>query len=120
VAERLTTGPGSRDYGYLTVETQLHANAELLFTVPPGAFQPPPKVESAVVRLTPRVESRVDDTAAFLRFAGVCFQHKRKTLRNNLRSAYDAAQVDAVAEGGMRAEQLLFEQLVKIYDSLKK
>ncbi len=58
VAVRLTTGPGTRDYGYLSVLTQFYAEAEYLFTVPPGAFQPPPKVESAVVRLTPRASWR--------------------------------------------------------------
>lgn len=118
VAERLTTGPGSRDYGYLTVQTQLFAEPELLFTVPPAAFQPPPKVDSAVVRLTPRLQPLVEDREAFLRFAGVCFHLKRKTLRNNLRTAYPDEKVDAIQEGRMRAEQLSLEQLVAIFHQL--
>src|SRR5262249_20294191 len=51
VAERITASPGSRDYGFLSVQTQFLADVELLFTVPPSAFRPPPKVDSAVIRL---------------------------------------------------------------------
>jgi 16S rRNA (adenine1518-N6/adenine1519-N6)-dimethyltransferase len=84
VAERITAQPGSRDYGYLSVECQLLAQAEMLFAVPPGAFRPPPEVDSAVVRLIPRPLPLVADSEAFLRFASAAFRHKRKTLRNNL------------------------------------
>src|SRR3984957_7714926 len=75
VAERLTASPGSRDYGYLSVQTQLLSAPELLFTVPAAAFRPPPKVASAVVRLVPRsgAEFRPLDRDAFLRFVGLCF-----------------------------------------------
>jgi 16S rRNA (adenine1518-N6/adenine1519-N6)-dimethyltransferase len=113
VGERLTASPGSRDYGYLTVQTQLFSSPEYLFTVPPAAFHPPPKVDSAVVRLTPKQTPA--DAADFLRFAGVCFHMKRKTLRNNLRTAYDAAIVDGLPEGKLRAEQLGIEQLKDIW-----
>ena len=119
VAERVTTPPGSRDYGYLTVQTQVYSEAEYLFPVPPSAFQPPPKVDSAVFRLTPRATPVVDDPAAFLRFAGVCFHLKRKTLRNNLRAAYAADRVDALPEGSQRAEQLSLDQLVSVYNRLR-
>ncbi|MBK7927123.1 MAG: ribosomal RNA small subunit methyltransferase A [Bryobacterales bacterium] len=53
VAERITASPGTRDYGFLTVATQLHATSKMLFKVPPGAFSPPPRVDSAVIRLDP-------------------------------------------------------------------
>ncbi|HXJ39380.1 MAG TPA: 16S rRNA (adenine(1518)-N(6)/adenine(1519)-N(6))-dimethyltransferase RsmA, partial [Bryobacteraceae bacterium] len=76
VAERITSQPGHREYGYLSVVCQFFAKVEMLFSVPPGAFQPPPKVDSAVIRLTPRAELPEVDRARFTRFVGVCFQHK--------------------------------------------
>lgn len=106
VAQRLAASPGSRDYGFLTVHIQLFARAELMFTVPPGAFQPPPKVDSAVVRLTPRAAPENSDE--FIRFLSSCFRQKRKTLRNNLRGEYP---IDGQAEASLRAEQLSLEQL---------
>jgi 16S rRNA (adenine1518-N6/adenine1519-N6)-dimethyltransferase len=114
VAERLSAAPGSRDYGYLTVMAQLFAEVECLFAVPPAAFQPPPKVESAVVRLVRRSRPLVDDPAAFLRFTGLCFRHKRKTLRNNLRAAFQPARIDQVVEAGLRAEQIPLGRLIEI------
>src|SRR5205085_9032780 len=106
VAQRLTAVPGSRDYGYLTVQTQLLSVPELLFTVPAAAFHPAPKVDSAVVRLWPGAEQPFPDPGAFLKFAGVCFRQKRKTLRNNLTAAYSKELVDGLPEAGKRAEQL--------------
>ncbi len=115
VAERMTTGPGSRDYGYLSVATQFYAEARLLFTVPPGAFRPPPKVDSAVISLTPRTELAVAEPQAFLRFAGHCFRQKRKTLRNNLLGIWDKDKLDALPQAGMRAEQLSIAELVDLF-----
>ena len=120
VAERLTAAPGSRDYGYLTVATQVSAATEYLFTVAPAAFQPMPKVDSAVVRLIPRTDKPVEDLDGFLRFAKLCFHQKRKTLRNNLREAYDAAAAGALPEAGKRAEQLSIEELVSVYRRLNQ
>lgn len=117
VAERMTTGPGSRDYGYLSVTTQFHAEAEMLFTVPPGAFRPPPKVDSAVVRLTPRADQPVQ-ADAFLRFAGHCFRQKRKTLRNNLQGAYPKELLDPLPESTKRAEQLSIPELLRLFEKL--
>ena len=77
VALRLTAAEGSRDYGYLSIATQVHATPRLLFPVPPAAFHPPPRVDSAVVELILK-PGEADDTG-FLEFAGVAFQHKRKT-----------------------------------------
>jgi len=118
VADRLTALPGSRDYGYLSVQTQLLADAEMLFPVPATAFKPPPKVESAVVRLTPRPAIGVDDATAFLRFASRCFQQKRKTLRNNLLGAYAKELLGALPEAGLRAEQVPISGLIDIYGRL--
>ena len=118
VACRLTAAPGSRDFGYLSVEAQLYSRAEALFPVPRAAFRPPPKVESAVVRLEPRdpaAEFGIVDRARFLRFASVCFRHKRKTLRNNLAAVYGAERLDALAESRRRAEQLSVRELADLY-----
>jgi len=109
VAERIAAKHGKRDYGYLSAITQLIAEVELLFTVPPGAFAPPPKVDSAVIRLTPK-RDRPADFAAVKRFLGICFQHKRKTLRNNLRLLYPG--IEARPEAGLRAEQVPVGELV--------
>lgn len=118
VAERLTASPGSRDYGYLTVQTELFARVRLLFGVKPGAFRPPPKVDSAVVLLERR-DSPIPDPSSFLQFASACFRQKRKTIRNNLTAVYPKAAVDALPESGKRAEQLTLDELIGIYERLK-
>lgn len=118
VALRLVAGPGSRDYGYLSVFTQLYSRPELLFTVPPGAFQPPPKVDSAVVRL-----HRDADAAArwgvspgpFLKFVSACFAQKRKMLRNNLAGVYGREVIDSYPEASLRAEQLAPPELAALF-----
>ena len=119
VAERLTTGPGSRDYGFLTVHTAVFAEARMLFTVPPGAFQPPPKVDSAVVLLEPRPQPLVADAEGFLRFAALCFRQKRKTLRNNLAEAYARDRLAALPEASLRAEQLSVGDLAIVYEKVR-
>jgi 16S rRNA (adenine1518-N6/adenine1519-N6)-dimethyltransferase len=113
VAERLAAAPGSRDYGYLTVSVQSRANVEVLFGVPRGAFRPPPKVDSAVVRLTPHADA---PPKPFLDFAGKCFRLKRKTLRNNLAANYP--RIAGHAAAGLRAEQLSIAELRALYDAL--
>jgi len=118
VAARLIAGPGTRDYGYLSIHTQLFADVERLFDVPPSAFRPPPKVDSTLVRLRPRAratELQIGDTARFLAFAGLCFRQKRKTIRNNLAGAFGRAMLDAWPEAGQRAEQLTMEQIADLY-----
>ncbi len=119
VADRLVAQPRTREYGYLTVATRLFAEARLLFGVKPGAFHPPPKVESAVVMLTPQADPwAVDDAESFLRFVGRCFQHKRKTLRNNLAETYGKERVEAWPEAGLRAEQITMAGFVEMYRRL--
>jgi 16S rRNA (adenine1518-N6/adenine1519-N6)-dimethyltransferase len=122
VALRIVAPPGSRDYGYLSVATQFVAHAELLFPVSPAAFHPPPQVESAVVRLTPRNErdttKGAQHRAAFLQFASRCFQQKRKMLRANLAPFYGKEAIDAQPEARLRAEQLSVEQLIDLWRRL--
>lgn len=115
VARRLAAAPGSRDYGYLTVRTQFLAHVEALFDVPAKAFQPPPKVDSAVVRLTPH-PAPCHDAEGFLRFASLCFRQKRKTLRNNLIETYGPLEIP---EASLRAEQLSVERLVALWQRLE-
>jgi 16S rRNA (adenine1518-N6/adenine1519-N6)-dimethyltransferase len=114
VAERLTALPGSRDYGYLTVQTATFATVRRLFDVKPGAFHPPPKVDSAVVLLEPHAPP-VADLPQFLEFAARCFHHKRKTIRNNLAPIYGKETVDAWPEATLRAEQLSLDRLLEMY-----
>lgn len=107
VAQRLTALPGSRAYGLLTVRTLLFAQPELLFSVPPAAFRPAPKVRSAAVKLTPRAAT--EDPGPLLEFAARCFRQKRKTLRNNL-APYYGRRIERQPEARLRAEQLSLEQ----------
>lgn len=116
VAERLVAQPGSRDYGFLTVEARLFTEPELLFRLPPGAFQPPPKVDSAVVRLA--LQPPRAGIEALVLFAGLCFRHKRKTLRNNLAPYYGRDALDAQPESRLRAEQLSPDRLEDLYRRL--
>jgi 16S rRNA (adenine1518-N6/adenine1519-N6)-dimethyltransferase len=121
VADRLTAASGSRNYGYLSVATQLLAATKTLSKVPPSAFQPPPEVDSAVVRLDPRPPGDrfgIDDPQAFLKFAAHAFRQKRKTLRNNLIAAYPRELVEALPEARLRAEQIPIERLAEIYRQL--
>jgi len=119
VAERLVAKPGERAYGFLTVQISLWMEARLLFEVKPAAFHPPPKVDSAVVLLEPRKrELHLGDPDAFLAFVGLCFRHKRKTLRNNLSEVYGKEKIDQWPEAGLRAEQLPLEQFAEMYRRL--
>jgi 16S rRNA (adenine1518-N6/adenine1519-N6)-dimethyltransferase len=118
VAARITAKPGTRDYGYLSVCVQSMARAETLFRVPPGAFTPSPKVDSAVIRLTPGPhwqEFGISDPAAFLRFVSACFRQKRKTLRNNLAGLFAREALDRFPETGRRAEELTNLQFARLY-----
>jgi len=121
VADRLSAQPGNRDYGYLTVRTAFRAATDTLFRVPPSAFSPPPKVDSAVVQLTPRTPDEdlcVSDPGKFLEFVGRCFHQKRKTIRNNLAGAFAREAIDACPEAGLRAEQLTLEAFADLYHRL--
>jgi len=119
VAQRLAAHPGSRDYGFLTVETSLYAAVKLLFEVRPAAFHPPPKVDSAVVLLESRpADPAMGDAGAFLRFVGQCFHQKRKTLRNNLAGIYGQEAIEGWPEAALRAEQIPLEGFVEMYQRL--
>ena len=120
VAARLTAKPGNRDYGYLSVEAQLMSHVDSLFRVKPGSFSPPPKVDSAVVRIVPKIDGPVqqDERAPFLKFVGICFRQKRKTLRNNLAAAYSRGQIESLDIGSRRAEELTILEFAALYRAL--
>lgn len=120
VAARITALPGSRDYGFLTCEIGLYARSRMLFDVKPGAFHPPPRVESSVLLLEPDdMARRLDATdRKFETFLSACFRHKRKTLRNNLASMFAREALDANPMLSQRAEQCSIEQLAALWHSL--
>jgi 16S rRNA (adenine1518-N6/adenine1519-N6)-dimethyltransferase len=125
VADRLAATPGTRDYGLLSATAQLYAKVERLFTLPPGAFSPPPKVHSSVVRLTmsPRVNALNVDEEGFIHFLKLSFGQKRKTLWNNLKTEYAPDLLkEALQEAGVkptvRAETLPLEKSAAIFRAL--
>lgn len=124
VADRVAAEPGSRDYGLLSVTAQIYGSVEKLFTLPPGAFSPPPQVHSTVIRwrLAPRFSSLgIDNEASFLSLARQAFAQKRKTLANNLRAAGIApADITSTLESigiepQARAEALSIESLSALW-----
>ncbi|WP_133477499.1 16S rRNA (adenine(1518)-N(6)/adenine(1519)-N(6))-dimethyltransferase RsmA [Cognatilysobacter segetis] len=123
VVDRMAAGPGSKVYGRLGVMLQAYCRVTPLFDVPPGAFRPPPKVDSAVVRLVPRPEPEiaVHDRATFARVVRDAFSQRRKTLRNALSNVCDA---DAIAAAGidptLRAEQVPVEAFVALANALAR
>jgi len=107
VADRLAAQPGSRDYGLLSATAQLHTRVEKLFTLPPGAFAPPPKVHSSVLRLTvaPRFIELQVQPKEFIGFLKTAFAMKRKTLLNNLKKNYPEERIRvALKENGVRSD----------------
>jgi 16S rRNA (adenine1518-N6/adenine1519-N6)-dimethyltransferase len=89
VVDRIGSGPGGRQYGYLSVLVQYYCEVEKLFEVAPSAFRPAPKVQSAVIRLTLRRGPPVvvADESRFFALVRSAFAHRRKTILNNLRTA---------------------------------
>ena len=125
VADRLAVAPGKSEYGLLSATTQLYTKVEKLFSLPPGAFSPPPKVHSSVVRLTmaPRLERLRVPEAGFIDFLKRSFGQKRKTLWNNLKTEYEpgilrTAMQKAGVKPTVRAEALSLEKTADLYRAL--
>ena len=126
VAARIAAKPGRSDYGMLSATAQLYARVENLFTLPPSAFVPPPKVHSSVLRLTvePQQEKLGVAGDGFIDFLRLSFGQKRKTLWNNLKSEYDEAELKrALAAASVkptaRAETLSLEQSASVFRALR-
>jgi len=125
VADRLAAKPGGAEYGLLSATAQLYGRVDRLFTLAPGAFSPPPKVDSAVVRIT--IEPKLDELKVaetpFIDFLRLSFGQKRKTLWNNLRENYDtkllrAAMEKSKVDPGIRAEALSLEKSAALFRTL--
>lgn len=122
VAVRLAAPPGGKEYGILSVLLQAYYDIEYLFTVPPGVFNPPPKVQSAVIRIRRNSVSSLEcDEVLFKRVVKATFNQRRKTVRNSLGSAFPEV-LRAVGEGeveahpffGLRPETLSVAQFVEL------
>ncbi len=127
VADRIAASPGSRDYGLLSATTQLFARVDKLFTLPPGAFSPPPQVHSTVIRLTmaPRLEELKVQEEPFIAFLKRAFAQKRKTLLNNLRGQYEDSAIRAALKSAglrsdVRAEAVSLEKTAAVFRALQK
>ena len=116
VVERLAAKPDTSDYGRLSVMVQYRCKVEQLFIVPPGAFTPAPKVDSAIVRLEPHAEPPVDVDAAVLeKLVAQAFSQRRKTLRNTLKGLLDAETIEAAGiDPQRRAETLSLQEFAAL------
>ena len=131
VADRMQTGPGSKDYGALSLAVQYYAKPEIVANVPPNCFMPRPKVGSAVIRLTRHKEMpvQVDNEKLMFRLIRASFNQRRKTLSNSLKNAqelnYSKEQVEtAITESGLplniRGEALTLEQFAELSNNFSK
>jgi 16S rRNA (adenine1518-N6/adenine1519-N6)-dimethyltransferase len=119
VVKRIAAEPGNGDYGRLTVMLSPWLEAESLFDVGPGAFQPPPKVWSAVVRLTVRREPAFAVSPHFAAVVASAFSHRRKTLRNALKGVVTSAQIESAAvDPNARPETIAPEAFNRLAQSL--
>jgi len=120
VVDRLTAAPGGGDYGRLSVMVQYRCRAESLFRVGPGAFSPPPKVDSAVVRLIPYAQLPwpARDERRLAELVNQAFSQRRKTLRNSLKKLLDAETIAAAGvDPGERPEQVTVADFVRLADA---
>ncbi len=120
VVDRLAALPGNKTYGRLSVITQYYCQIDKLFQVPPGAFNPPPKVMSAIVRLIPRPSPwKAQDTQLFEFVVRTSFSQRRKTLRNNLKQFLSAEQLEHLTQDlTVRPEQLSIEDYVNLSNEI--
>jgi 16S rRNA (adenine1518-N6/adenine1519-N6)-dimethyltransferase len=123
VVDRMAATPGSKVYGRLSVMLQAVCDVTPLFRVLPGAFRPPPKVDSAVVRLIPKTSDRIGivDPSLFSRVVKAAFGQRRKTLRNALDGVCDATQLEqAGIAPGARAEQIAPAAYIELANGLAR
>lgn len=117
VAQRIVAGAGDTSYGRLSVMLQFHCKCQYLFDVAPGCFKPPPKVDSAVIRLIPleNPAQNIDDYARFSGIVKTAFSQRRKTISNSLKSILDRETIKACGiDPGLRAENLDIADFAKL------
>jgi len=123
VVKRMAAQPGDSAYGRLGIMVQYYCAVENLFEVPPTAFDPAPKVDSAIVRLTPykTLPFPADNIKMFERLVNVAFQQRRKTLRNALKQMMPTEIIDSLpVDAGARAETLTLQTFVELSNLLNK
>jgi len=121
VAQRIVAGAGDASYGRLSVMLQFQCNCQYLFDVAPGCFKPPPKVDSAVIRLIPleNPAQHIDDYARFSSIVQSAFGQRRKTISNSLKSILDRETIKACGiDPGLRAENLDIADFAKLSRAL--
>lgn len=121
VVDRMAAGPGENNYGRLGIMTQYYCAVEPLFVVPPGAFDPAPKVDSAIIRLTPyeTLPYEAKDVTILQNVVRTAFTMRRKTLRNNLKGLVSAEILEQLEiDPSQRPERITLEQFVRISDYL--
>jgi 16S rRNA (adenine1518-N6/adenine1519-N6)-dimethyltransferase len=119
VVERMAAQPGDSAYGRLGIMTQYHCQVSNLFHVPPEAFHPQPKVDSAIVRLQPYAEPPIParDTSHLALIVRTAFGQRRKTLRNTLKSLLTSEQIEATGvDPTIRAERISLADFVQLSD----
>ena len=119
VAQRIAEKPGTKTYGILSVLTQAFYDVEYLFTVPPSVFNPPPKVDSGVIRLIRKEDYSLPiDVAFFFKVVKTGFNQRRKTLRNSLKSFQLSDKLREDAIFAQRPEQLSVHQFIELTKSI--
>ena len=123
VVDRMSASPGNKSYGRLSIMLQYFCQVDKLFDVPPEAFDPAPKVDSAIVRLTPheKLPLAVDNLDDYAMIVTKSFAHRRKTLRNNLKEILTGEQIEALGiNPGARAETLSQQQFAELSNAYGK
>ncbi|MDC3388216.1 16S rRNA (adenine(1518)-N(6)/adenine(1519)-N(6))-dimethyltransferase RsmA [Flavobacteriaceae bacterium] len=121
VAQRICAKHGSKTYGILSVLAQAFYDAEYLFTVPPNVFNPPPKVDSGVMRLTRKEDYSLPcEEKLFYRVVKTSFQQRRKTLRNSLKSLNLSNEIRTLEIFNMRPEQLSVQEFINLTCIIEK
>lgn len=121
VVTRLSANPNNKNYGRLSIMVQYYCQVEPLFSVPPTAFNPAPKVDSAIVRLIPHQQKPhiAKDEAHFAQIVRTAFQMRRKTLRNNLKNNIDTEQLAKLGiDSHLRPENISLKDYVSISNAL--
>ena len=122
VVDRIVSSPGNKHYGRLSVMLQTFCTVQALFEVPPYAFEPAPKVDSAILRLQPRQDDgQINNFADYEKLVRQAFSQRRKTLKNTLKNICSVEQIEnAGLSPGQRAEELSTTDFINLYRTLEQ